>query len=81
MLVPEYAKNAAAFAGADSVVVAKMDATSNEVPGLNIRGFPTIVLYPANFKDGVEYSGDRSAESLIEFVHTHTAIPIKREDL
>ena len=34
-----------------------------------VKGFPTIKLYPAGKKDApVEYSGDRSVESLVEFI-------------
>jgi len=52
----------------DKVVIAKCDATANDIAD-DIRGFPTIKLYPAGKKDSpVEYSGDRSIESLIEFI-------------
>lgn len=35
----------------------------------DIKGFPTIILYPAGKKDSpVDYSGDRSIESLVEFI-------------
>ena len=48
--------------------MAKCDATLNDVPD-EIRGFPTIKLYPAGKKNApVEYSGDRSIESLIQFI-------------
>jgi protein disulfide-isomerase A1 len=48
--------------------VAKCDATLNDVPD-DIRGFPTIKLYPAGKKDSpVEYTGDRSVEDLITFI-------------
>ena len=48
--------------------VAKCDATLNDVPD-EVRGFPTIKLYPAGKKTRpVEYSGDRSIESLVQFI-------------
>lgn len=28
------------------IVIAKMDATANEIEGLNVQGFPTILYYP-----------------------------------
>lgn len=35
----------------------------------DVKGFPTIKLYPAGKKDSpVDYTGDRSVESLIEFI-------------
>jgi protein disulfide-isomerase A1 len=40
----------------------------NDIPD-QIRGFPTIKLYPAGKKDApVEYTGDRSVEDLIAFM-------------
>jgi protein disulfide-isomerase A1 len=58
-----------AYSGhSDKVVVAKCDATLNDVPD-DIRGFPTIKLYPAGKKDEpIEYAGDRSVESLMDFI-------------
>ncbi|KAL9107039.1 MAG: hypothetical protein Q9227_007985 [Pyrenula ochraceoflavens] len=52
----------------DKVVVAKVDATNNDVPD-EIQGFPTIKLFPAGAKDSpIEYSGSRTVEDLAEFI-------------
>ena len=52
----------------DKVVIAKVDATTNDVPD-DIQGFPTIKLFPAGKKDSpVAYSGDRTIEDLIKFI-------------
>jgi len=68
-LAPKYEQLAASYAMySDKVVIAKCDATANDVPD-DVRGFPTIKLYPAGKKDApVEYSGDRSVESLVQFI-------------
>ena len=52
----------------DKVVIAKVGATTNDVPD-DIQGFPTIKLFPAGKKDSpVAYSGDRTIEDLIKFI-------------
>lgn len=43
-----YARLAAALAeAAPSVVVAKMDGTANDVEGIEVEGYPTLLLFPA----------------------------------
>lgn len=50
------------------VTIAKVDATTNDVPD-EIQGFPTIKLFPAGKKDSpVDYSGSRTIEDLITFI-------------
>jgi len=70
-LAPEYEDLAALYANSewkDKVVIAKVDATANDVPD-EIRGFPTIKLYPAGSKgEPVTYNGSRTVEDLINFV-------------
>ena len=46
-LAPVYEKVGQAFAADPSIVIAKMDATSNDVPDRRfaVKGFPTIYLY------------------------------------
>lgn len=52
----------------DKVVVAKVDATANDVP-VEIQGFPTIKLYPAGKKDSpIDYRGSRTVEDLANFI-------------
>lgn len=56
---------------ASKVVVAKVDATTNDVP-IEIQGFPTIKLFPAGAKDSpVDYSGSRTVEDLAKFIKEH----------
>ncbi|KAJ5291147.1 hypothetical protein N7478_000398 [Penicillium angulare] len=71
-LAPKYDELAALYADVaefkDKVVVAKIDATANDVPD-PITGFPTIKLYPAGKKDEpVEYEGSRTVEDLVSFI-------------
>lgn len=48
-----------------------MDATENDLPpsaGFSVSSFPTIKFKRAGTKEFIDYEGDRSLESLIEFV-------------
>lgn len=70
-LAPKYEELGSLYANSefkDQVVIAKVDATANDVPD-EIQGFPTIKLYPAGGKaEPVTYSGPRSVEDLIKFI-------------
>lgn len=58
----------------DKLTILKMDATTNDLPksaGFKIAGFPTLKFKPAGSKEFVDYEGDRSLESLIEFVQNN----------
>ncbi|KAI9756380.1 MAG: hypothetical protein M4579_003884 [Chaenotheca gracillima] len=71
-LAPKYEELAALYANnpdyAGKVTVAKVDATSNDVPE-EIQGFPTIKLFPAGGKDSpIDYNGPRTIEDLATFI-------------
>ncbi|KPI97250.1 Protein disulfide-isomerase [Papilio xuthus] len=69
-LVPIYDKLGEHFAADDDVVIAKMDATANELEHTKITSFPTIKLYT---KDNQvrEYNGERTLAGLTKFVETN----------
>jgi len=48
-LAPKYEELAVEFQEHPSVVIAKVDATENDTPA-DIKGFPTLILYPSNDK-------------------------------
>jgi protein disulfide-isomerase A1 len=59
------------FASNNNVVIAKMDGTGNEADGINVRGFPTLLWFPAGAKTGASgqpYSGERNFEGLSKFI-------------
>ncbi|KAK9471347.1 thioredoxin-like domain-containing protein [Dipodascopsis tothii] len=71
-LAPKYEELGAIFwnnADAKSkVLIAKIDTPNNDVPE-DIRGFPTIKLFPANDKENpIEYTGPRTVEGLADFI-------------
>ncbi|KAF2096518.1 PDI precursor protein [Rhizodiscina lignyota] len=70
-LAPKYDELAELYAPHSNVVIAKVDATANDVPD-EIQGFPTIKLYPAGKKDEpVDYTGSRTVEDLANFIKEH----------
>lgn len=50
-----------------------MDATENEVEGVEVTGFPTIKFYPGNKKDKrpLDYSGDRTMDGIIKYLQNN----------
>lgn len=70
-LAPKYDDLGTQYANSefkDKVVIAKVDATANDVPD-EIQGFPTIKLFPAgDKKNPVTYEGARTVEDLVKFI-------------
>ncbi|KAJ0178162.1 hypothetical protein K1T71_005985 [Dendrolimus kikuchii] len=68
-LVPIYDKLGEHFEKDDDVVIAKIDATANELEHTKITSFPTIKLYT---KDNQvrDYNGERTLAGLTKFVET-----------
>jgi len=62
------------FADNKNLVIAKMDATANDVVSkdYNVKGFPTLYFKQSNGKV-VSYNGDRSKANLIAFINKHVA--------
>lgn len=51
-----------AAAGHKDLVIGKFDATVNEAEGVEVRGYPTLIFYPKDNKEGITYEGDRDVE-------------------
>lgn len=80
-LAPEYASAAKAVALiTDKVVLAKIDATENEVIGgaYDIKGFPTLKLFTGSISSNIiEYNGGRSGEDIVNWITKKTGDPTK----
>lgn len=60
----------------DSIVIAKMDGTENDIPeeaGFNVQGFPTLKFFKAETNELIGYDGDRSIEDLTDFISKHSS--------
>jgi len=66
-LAPIWDKLGEAFKDSETVIVAKMDSTANEVEDVKVQSFPTIKYFT---KDGetIDYKGGRSFEDLKKFL-------------
>ncbi|CAA2997682.1 disulfide isomerase-like 1-4 [Olea europaea subsp. europaea] len=80
-LEPTYNKLAKHLRGVESLVIAKMDGTTNEHPRAKADGFPTILFFPAGNKssDPVTVDADRTVVSFYKFLKRHASIPFKLE--
>lgn len=70
-LVPIYDQLGEKFADSDSVVIAKMDATVNELEHTKVSSFPTIKLYTKGDNKVIDYNAERTLEGLTKFVESH----------
>jgi protein disulfide-isomerase A1 len=83
-LSPTYDEVGRRLKGVSSVVVAKIDATANEidVPGLSVRGYPSIYFFKGNDKKNpIKYEGGREADDFIEYLATNSHSKFSHDEL
>ncbi|KAK9168841.1 hypothetical protein Syun_000981 [Stephania yunnanensis] len=78
-LEPIYNKLAKHLGGIDSLVIAKMDGTTNEHPRAKADGFPTLLFFPAGNKsfDPITVEADRTVVAFYKFLKKNASIPFK----
>uniref|UniRef100_A0A671N6X2 Protein disulfide-isomerase n=1 Tax=Sinocyclocheilus anshuiensis TaxID=1608454 RepID=A0A671N6X2_9TELE len=60
----------------ENIVIAKMDATENDVENVTIQGFPSIKFFPAGAeKKIVDYNGNRDLETFSKFLDNGGVLP------
>ena len=57
-LVPIWDKLGEHYKDSETIVIAKMDSTANEIEDLKIQGFPTIKLFKKGDNKMVDYNGN-----------------------
>lgn len=73
-LAPIWDEVAAELKDVPHLVIAKFDATANEVDGVDIRGYPTLKWYPKGGKENpIDFEGERDAEGIKAFLKEHSA--------
>lgn len=69
-LAPIYDQLGEKFADSETVVIAKIDATANELEHTKITSFPTIKLYKKGDNAAVDYNGERTLEGFTKFLES-----------
>ncbi len=80
-LAPIWEELGEAYKDDASVVIAKFDATANEADGVEVRGFPTLIFYPAGNKAGVNYEGERDLESFKKWIEENRTPAAQKTEL
>ncbi|KAL0907359.1 hypothetical protein M5K25_021763 [Dendrobium thyrsiflorum] len=78
-LEPTYNKLAKHLRGIESLVIAKMDGTTNEHPRAKSDGFPTLLFFPAGNKsfDPITVDTERTVVAFYKFLKKNASIPFK----
>lgn len=69
-LAPIYDQLGEKYADRSDVVIAKVDATGNELEHTKVNSFPTIKLYKKGTNQVIEYNGERTLDGLSRFLET-----------
>lgn len=78
-LAPIYDAVGERFKDDETVMIAKVDATANDfaTDKFEVKGFPTLYLYQAKTGKVIAYNGDRTEDSLVEFVNKNRSAGAK----
>jgi len=79
-LVPIYDQLGEKFKDHESIVIAKMDATANELEHTKIQSFPTLKFYKKD-NSVVDYTGGRTLEAMSDFLLGKDAVEKDDEEI
>jgi len=79
-LVPIWDELGEKFKDSETVVIAKMDSTANELEDVKVQGFPTIKLFRKGSNKVIDYNGDRTVDGFAKFIETEGAHGAAAED-
>merc|ERR1712223_142931 len=67
-LVPIWDELGEKYKDHETIVIAKMDSTANELEEVKVQGFPTIKLFKKGTNEIVDYNGDRTVAGFSKFL-------------
>eukprot|EP00929_Paragymnodinium_shiwhaense_P078620 TRINITY_DN40773_c0_g1_i1.p1 TRINITY_DN40773_c0_g1~~TRINITY_DN40773_c0_g1_i1.p1 ORF type:complete len:510 (+),score=101.76 TRINITY_DN40773_c0_g1_i1:62-1531(+) len=81
-LEPVYRDVARKLEGVNTLVIAKIDATANDVEGVEVEGFPTLKLFRADKKDDpLDYDGDRDVDSFVTWLEDKVSLAFNHNEV
>jgi len=69
-LTPVWDKLGEKYKDHESIVIAKMDSTANEIEDIKVQGFPTIKLVQKGENKIIDYNGERTLEGFVKFLES-----------
>lgn len=69
-LTPIFDQLGEKFKDSETIVIAKMDATANELEHTKIQSFPTLKLYKKGDNAVIDFNGERTLEGLSKFMES-----------
>jgi len=69
-LAPTWDKLGEKYKDSETIVIAKMDSTTNEIEDVKIQGFPTIKLFKKDDNKVIDYNGERTLDGLVKFLES-----------
>ncbi|XP_017756485.1 PREDICTED: protein disulfide-isomerase isoform X1 [Eufriesea mexicana] len=80
-LAPIYEALGEKYKNTEDLVIAKMDATANELEDVKIIDYPTIILFKKETNEAVEYLNRRTLEGLSEFIDSNGTSRVASEEV
>jgi len=69
-LTPIWDKLGEKYKDHETIVIAKMDSTANEIEDIKVQGFPTIKLIQKGENKVIDYNGERTLDGFVKFLES-----------